>query len=69
MVKFCRKKGVKFGIKAAANSCEVSDKRTLAKLRLNFRKSPRPPIFVRDPRWASPIRACPVFIKLILHTG
>ena len=33
---------------------------------LNFRKSFRPPIFVRNPRWPSPTRAC-LFFKSIHH--
>ena len=37
----------------------VSDERALAKLSLNFRKSTRPPIFVREP--GSPTRDCRFF--------
>ena len=51
----------------AASSNEVSDKRALAKLSLNFRNSSKPPIFVGNPRWASPTHACPFFFYLIIH--
>ena len=55
----CLKRRTKFGSKAASSS-EVSDERALAKLNLNFRKSSRSPIFVRNPRWASPTRVCSI---------
>ena len=45
----------KFYIKAASSS-EVSDEMALAKLNLNFRKGSKPPIFLRNPGWASPTR-------------
>ena len=53
----------KFGIKAASPS-EVSDEKALAKLSVNFSKSSRIPIFVRNLRWASPTRASPVFLYI-----
>ena len=53
-------KHIKFGIKATSSS-EILDDRALAKLSFNFRKSLKPPIFVRNPRWASPTRARPIY--------
>ena len=38
----------------------------MAKLSLNFRKSSIPPIFVRNPRWASPTRAWLVFLYWLI---
>ena len=55
------KRRAKSGNKSASSS-EVSNERALAKLRLNFRKSPRLPVLVQNPRWASPTRARAVFL-------
>ena len=51
-----------FVVKSAAISNEASNERALAKLRLNFSQSSRPPIFVRNPIWACPTLACPILL-------
>ena len=45
----------------------VLDEIPLAKLSLIFKKSSRPPIFVRNPRWARPTRACLIFLSCFTY--
>ena len=44
-------------------SSEISDERAVAKLSLNFSKSSRPAILIRDPRRVNLARACQVFFS------